>query len=1187
MVATKSAIQEVRDQLLLDRADGQYLTIVSENIGVDRPIFGFANDDLWRAVVRELAFDYKQIVTIFRELLTLVFGPQGIQATVLAVDAETGDEQITITDPLSIPQRGTLILDEGLAAQETVDYLFRDPRNGVIDLASALTQDHTALVDNRSSFLAQDATAGNTTITVENASLFPDPVTVGNYPVLIDSGKEGTRSGTGDSFAVAGTVVTLTDAAGLFTTDLVDKLIIISGATTAANDGTFRITAVPSATTLTYINAGGAVEAFPGTWVIPNLNVEEVVLCTGIAGNVLTVSALVNDHKGPQTTPIVAGVQSQSPDDTILFVDDIADFPADGLLRVQEAGGTTEEDVRYNDVDVTGEFFELNSILGNTYTTDASVTLLRDGALVQIAQVQVPSVGWEIFETEPNKLRIYLPPEVDENRLLDATFLHDSVSNPPGISSTVATGAEIGDTVLELASGSGFPSAGVIVIDAGGTPEYISYYRRDQLTAVLYTGKGIGGTGDSFAFAAGVVTLTDAAGLFTAGMVGMSIVIEGATTAGNNGTFTIASFIGATQITYNNTNGATEAFPGTWSVPDAPTGNTVPIGTEELLVNDATPFVAALALGIETAVIDPGGAPETVTIDEVDEALNKLILKVPTTVAHNTVNNVFDTVQAGNQLTGNLHLGPDALHLTRPLTAVHAAAQTVALFRVQYGSTELENGQIFTSNLHRYQGSYLWDVFSRLARFCGNWTGAACGASLETTLAEDLTGPTFLVCSSRGGDTALEVKDASLFRPGPDFQQVRVGRNLAGTETRQINDITLRRTITTLTCTGTAGNSSFTVSASGVLPEAKGYRLFLDNDGTGTGEEIVEVASVSGTTVSIIGTLAYNHTVDSVRLLADVLTVDTLAYEHEGQISLTQKLFYVPGVGSFYTSNPVATIQNDRVASIEEVRSFIDVVDASVLDSTGGRALLNFGREEAPYESQLKLDGTGDSFAFASPTVTLTDAAGLFTADMVGRQITIVGATTSGNDGTFTIASYIGPTQITWSNLSGAAEAFTGNWFVEGPGVGATTLSVADGSGFPTSNFWIIVGQDTRVFEALLVSSRTGNILTLNASYSTYFTHQVGEWVKYLPGELEEVFYQGTETGGANERITFDEGYEIKLTDRHMTGEPVALSTSQAVPSEYGEDYPFYIPSSWADRLKFLFDLARAAGVQVVIINDR
>ncbi|NIT56305.1 MAG: hypothetical protein GWN00_08740 [Aliifodinibius sp.] len=75
------------------------------------------------------------------------------------------------------------------------------------------------------------------------------------------------------------------------------------------------------------------------------------------------------------------------------------------------------------------------------------------------------------------------------------------------------------------------------------------------------------------------------------------------------------------------------------------------------------------------------------------------------------------------------------------------------------------------------------------------------------------------------------------------------------------------------------------------------------------------------------------------------------------------------------------------------------------------------------------VNGVGDSFNLSGSTITLTDSAGLFTADMVGKEITIAGATTGGNNGTFTITGQTATT-VTYENASGATEAFTGTWSV-------------------------------------------------------------------------------------------------------------------------------------------------------------
>ena len=73
------------------------------------------------------------------------------------------------------------------------------------------------------------------------------------------------------------------------------------------------------------------------------------------------------------------------------------------------------------------------------------------------------------------------------------------------------------------------------------------------------------GTGDSFAVAAGVVTLTDAGATFTAADVGRFITIAGSTSPANDGTFLIEEFVDANNIKYTNASGVTEAFTGTWN----------------------------------------------------------------------------------------------------------------------------------------------------------------------------------------------------------------------------------------------------------------------------------------------------------------------------------------------------------------------------------------------------------------------------------------------------------------------------------------------------------------------------------------------------------------------------------------------------------------------------------------------
>jgi hypothetical protein len=78
----------------------------------------------------------------------------------------------------------------------------------------------------------------------------------------------------------------------------------------------------------------------------------------------------------------------------------------------------------------------------------------------------------------------------------------------------------------------------------------------------------------------------------------------------------------------------------------------------------------------------------------------------------------------------------------------------------------------------------------------------------------------------------------------------------------------------------------------------------------------------------------------------------------------------------------------------------------------------------------LVVSGTGDNIGGAAPAMTLSDAAGGFAPWMVGKNITIAGATTGTNNGTFLVTSYVSPTQIGYTNGAGVAEPFPGTWSV-------------------------------------------------------------------------------------------------------------------------------------------------------------
>lgn len=82
-------------------------------------------------------------------------------------------------------------------------------------------------------------------------------------------------------------------------------------------------------------------------------------------------------------------------------------------------------------------------------------------------------------------------------------------------------------------------------------------------------------------------------------------------------------------------------------------------------------------------------------------------------------------------------------------------------------------------------------------------------------------------------------------------------------------------------------------------------------------------------------------------------------------------------------------------------------------------------------------DGTRSSVSLnisqGGSTSTLTDSSATFLASDVGKNITISGSAVSGNNNTFTIASRISATSITYTNASGGDDAFTGSWSITYP----------------------------------------------------------------------------------------------------------------------------------------------------------
>ena len=941
----QSAIREVRDQLFLDRADGKYLTTVASNLGIDRPLLSFNDDDLWRAVVRRIALDYKQIINLFIDLLTQIFGPQKTVVTVLAQNVVAADLELIVRDQLRIPQLGTLVIDEALPTEEAIEYSFNDPRNGLVCLDTIATQAHSSTMD----------------------------VQIGSPPTTVTIQKENVENFLRSSVSIAATLLPIEDS----------HLFPI---------GTFPYTILIDAGTIN----------------------EEVVQLTGntIATNTLAVSALAKAHGGPTITFISSPLVSVSPDSIVVRVTDVANFPSEGLIRITGNGGAPTEDVRYVSKDSVSDTIQLSKKLVNSYIT-ATVNLLKPGTKVQLAQVQVKGIGWEVFETENRVLRIFLPLSLTVNRLLDAAFLHDRIISAAPSTTVGIGGSLVGATKLLLTNASAFPLAGVILINfGGGTQETIGYSRIDRFSTVIHASDTV-------------------------------VPISG-----------------------------------------VPAGSG--LASSPLFVADVTPLLAAQNI-TKTLFLGRGTANfETKVWSSIDTAKNSIVLTTITANPH-----------AANELVEVSD--PNVLFLNRGLTFAHAAAETVSLVENEYVGLDLEDGD------QSYQGPYLYAPGERIAE------------ATETLLTENVAGPTELVVDQKATRTSIEVKNATFFINGND---VRIGRNLAGDETKLITDVTLRTSVTgvTIAVLASAGATSITVSAASGLPEARGYRLFIDdNVSSGTKEEVVIVKSFNpGTNVVEIESgdaLVNTHSVgDVVQLMADVLTIDPLISDHIGIIPFSQRKRLSPLFGEDWQSatpgNPtvIGPINTNR-SLIEEIRTSINVASSVGFPSVGDFSILNFASRFRPVESRLI------------------------------------------------------------ANVS----------------VGGTTLSLESTDAFPTSGFpyFVTIGVDNTIVEYRQVSANSTGLDQLTISTGVSFVHNKGEWVRFETGPQDTIEFTGVAAG----LLLFSPG--IRFQNQHLKNEPVSLSGIEAIPSRIGFDFPFKLPSSWRDRLEFLFDLARAAGVEVIVIFDK
>lgn len=83
VVYSESGVNATYNNIMLDLAQGKYLTRMAMDFDLPRPVILFGDDDLWRAVVKVLAFNHRHTREAVRQVMGLLIKPRISEATIL------------------------------------------------------------------------------------------------------------------------------------------------------------------------------------------------------------------------------------------------------------------------------------------------------------------------------------------------------------------------------------------------------------------------------------------------------------------------------------------------------------------------------------------------------------------------------------------------------------------------------------------------------------------------------------------------------------------------------------------------------------------------------------------------------------------------------------------------------------------------------------------------------------------------------------------------------------------------------------------------------------------------------------------------------------------------------------------------------------------------------------------------
>lgn len=459
----QSKIAELRDQLSLDFADGKYLNVVSSNLGLSRPPFGFS-DDVWRAVVKAIALQYKQVNSQFEAVLEVVLGPKETQVSSFSEVVEAGARRARLVSTEGFPQTGTVVVDEGLPTEETLEYTYIDRTTNTIYFNSACLFQHEAISAVFETGISVPVTAGSVELPVYSVSGFPDPVSLGvNYPVVIGRG-------TADEYVDH--VVAVSSEPQKMLTLQSGTLVAVEGPT--ATTGVLVTLEPLQSQEDSYYLTFEDVSALPKQAGCLQADLDVLYTATGGTTTSVTVtgplpanSALTGyivRFSGNVTAALTnrVGYITSNNSTDLLFDNTLAAAPAAGDQFSLIAN------FQYSEVLPNDQAVLLRSELPGLYTFAPSTkfTLVRPVTTVSVAQVQVKSGNWDVFQSDQNHVEILIPTDFLVHGPRSASYIRETGQHTG--SSTANASRSIGDETLSVASTSSFPLVGVLEHVPGG-----------------------------------------------------------------------------------------------------------------------------------------------------------------------------------------------------------------------------------------------------------------------------------------------------------------------------------------------------------------------------------------------------------------------------------------------------------------------------------------------------------------------------------------------------------------------------------------------------------------------------------------------------------------------------------------------------------------------------------------------